>query len=318
MPLPKLFLQLAGKVSACLILFAPLGVTYGQSSGAESTAPVTFTFAPPLGTKLIETRLVTRDKVFEGLGKQSDRSETRTSIAIDTSESGYVITAKPIDAKMTRNGKPHDDLLSKMMVGAVVTYHIDHAGRLTKMEGIEDLLERIESSLPAETAAALKSVVNEEAMLARETAEWNGRIGDFVGATVEIGDVYVGLSPFSLPNGETITFFTKTTFPSFEPCPAGTCIWVRTEYDSDSQALGELAAETVAKLIKQAGGDLDLETSGESTISGTAARLMDPATMNIHAETRSRTMKMTIEIPGKGLVPITMTEVRDYSFEYQQ
>lgn len=50
----------------------------------------------------------------------------------------------------------------------------------------------------------------------------------------------------------------------------------------------------------------------QTTIRGKVIRLIDPTTMLIHREQNSRIISMNMEVPGKGLIPGTLTETRVY------
>jgi hypothetical protein len=276
-----------------LILVA---ATFGaQATGPTGAETISFRFAPPDGTHFVQSMVTTREKSFEGIGRQVDRLESETEISLRRSGEGYVMTAKPISLKMTTDGRPAPDPVSEMLRGVVLTYRIDRDGQIQGIDGYGGLVERARQSFPPQVAEALAPLLSEQALVARETAEWNGRIGDFAGNDFAIGDSVDAEVPFTLPNGDALVYLMRISFPRLEDCAAGSCVRVEQRYDSDS-----LAA-----------------TASGSRISGSASRLIDPRTMLIYGEVVTRTISMTMDVPGQGPVPTTLKEERSYSFAYR-
>lgn len=308
-------------VQVLLVCFATVlglgGPNQAQAETAGSHMEVTFTYAPPDGTKLVESVVTTRDKKLEGLGRQIDVTESRVSIVIRRVEEGFLATVTPISLKMTRNGEAQSDIFSDILKDVVVTYHIGPDGRLTKIDGYAGLVDKVRKSAPPEVLTALAQTFSEEALVARDTAEWNGRIGDYAGASVTIGDTIVSDAPFALPSGETVTIHNVISFPRREPCPAGSCLRVVVQYASDAQALSELATDIVSELSEIIEAEPRTTGTSESRISGEASWLIDPATMLFYAKTMSRTISTKMQMPDRGPIPTAMKEERRYSFEYQ-
>ena len=283
---------------------APLLVCAGLALAAGGDAErVSFRFAPPDGTDCTQTLSVTRTKVFAGLGRQSDRWESVTRLVFERSGDGYTVTATPLSLEMSRDGQSVQDPVRDLLQDIVIRYRIGSDGRIRSVEGFEGLREKIQAAFPPELAVTLAPLLSEEALVARERAEWDARIGDFAGREFALGESFESELPFTLPNGESLVQTTRTSVPGLEPCAAGSCARVSVRYDSDAAGLaGEAAGAPGAG----------------SRVSGTATRLVDPATLLIQSETGSQTIEMTVEVPGQGPVPATLTEERSYRFEYRQ
>lgn len=101
-------------------------------------------------------------------------------------------------------------------------------------------------------------------MVARERAEWEGRVGWFAGKKAAIGDVWEVESDFALPTGGTIKYRTKIEFAERVSVAGRECVRVRYTYDTGP------------------GSAMRVEGGGE--------RVVDPATMLIYSETLERTM----------------------------
>lgn len=300
------------------LLLAATGAA-AEETGAAQT--FTFRFAPPDGVRYVQKLVTTRERVLGEHGQQVDRAESETAVTMTRVEDGYVMTATPTSMKMSRDGQPIQDPISELLAGMVITYRIGQDGQVQNIGGYDQLLEKIEATFPPEVATALAPVLSEETLVARETAEWNGRIGDFAGQSFAVGDVLEAEVPFTLPNGESVVYSTRTIFSGIEPCASqsGTCVRVDLAYDSDAGALAGMASDVASDVASAAGLEAERQPAASepgARVSGTGSRLIDPQTMLIYDETLERTIRMNIDLPGQGEVPTTLTETRQYAFEY--
>lgn len=278
---------------------------------------VTFHFAPPDGTNYVQTLITVREKHLEGVTDQTDRSEAKTAVSIKRSGDEYLIAATPLSNTMTRDGKAVQDPISALLHGLSITHVIDANGQVKEIRGYETLAERMSKGLPPEIVKALAPLLNEKTMVARETAEWNGRIGEFAGKTITIGEPTDTEVPFRLPSGESLKYYMRTTVRGLEPCPAGMCARIEMTYNSDASQLGKAVGKTIVNLAAAAGKDLPDTKVTQSDVSGSASRLIDPKTMLLYGEKLARSVTMQMTVPGKGKVPTRMSETREYSFDYR-
>lgn len=298
-----------------LLLTLAASVLSAWAGAPKNPDMISFRYAPPDGT-FIETITMRREKIFEGMSSQVDRRESKANITIRHSDDGYLVTAKPLSMEMTRDGKAVRDPLSELLKDVVVTYRIGRDGHIEEIDGYGDLLEKVRESFPKPVAESLAPILNEQALTSREIAEWNGRIGDFAGSEFQVGESISAEVPFTLPNGVSIVYFMETSFPGWEPCPAGSCARVVVQYDSDATALQQKLMGTLAKLTAGAESKPAPPSVSGARIEGSGSRLIDPSTMLIYEESVSRTMRVTMEVPGRGPVPVTVKEERTYSFSY--
>jgi hypothetical protein len=268
-------------------------------SDAES---VTFRFAPPDGTTFVQT-LVTTKTTEIGSQKQTDVTRSKVRLRFEKKPQGFLLTGTPLSMTLERNGQAVENPLLDVLSQTVITYRIDPQGKLVAIQGYGDFQDRLFKALPPQAARALSKVVNEEGMVAREKAEWAGRIGDFSGNTLELGASWTATSPFDLPSGEQIQFYTRTDLVGKEKCGARDCVRIRFRYDTDAAALGAVAGKVVQEV---AGAPVKV---GKMGLSGSGERLVDPNTLLVHAETLER----TITLEGG----TTVREKREYSFEFE-
>lgn len=301
----------------CIGVFGPASLWGEEAPGQpeRKSEKVQFTFAPPAGTAYVQAVESTRRKHFDGLGSQTDQMKSETEIAIEPTESGYEVVSKTLSVRTTRDGAPVEDPVASLMKEAVVRTFVDGSGVIQRIEGFGGLAEKVAERVPAEVAQALSAALSEDALVARETAEWSGRITDFAGAEVEVGEVFEVEVPFTLPNGSEIVYDLRTWVSGYEPCEAGRCVRIELRYDSDASNLEDYL-ESSGKALSGLVDGLSFSASGPRIVGG-ASRLMDPSTMLIYHETVSRSMTMEVEIPGYGKVPSRLDEEREHSFAYE-
>jgi hypothetical protein len=303
--------------SVVLCGVSALAVACCFSIGAEKDSPKKFTFRfnPPDGIEFLQTLTVTKVQEIGDLRKQTDVNVTKAQIAIRKKPDGYAATAKLLSNVMTRDGEAlHHPVLSAM-ADLEITYELDREGRLTAVRGFESLKNRIRDKFDPQTAMKLSALFTEEAMVNREEAEWNGRIGNFVGRTVELGDVWTETEEFPLPTGKTTAFHTATKFAEEKKCGGSDCLRIEFFYHSKPSALEKLVGKTLGELMEAAGAEGEAEVSGLE-ITGSGERLIDPDTMLIYAERIERDVKAQMEVPEHGLVTAVTKETREYEFDY--
>lgn len=242
---------------------------------------ITFHFAPPVGKTFVQKIETTITNVDDG--KPTTTSETAESaLTYEKRDGGYLLRGKTS--------------------GIEITYAMDANAQVSEIHGLDRMLEMTLKKVDPSMRAQYAAVVNEEALINREEAEWDGRVGYFVGKTVKIGDQWAERTPFPVPGGGELSFYIVTTFKSLDDCPAGKCVRITFTSSTDARKLGDV----VKKVLKSE----DFTYDG-FTVEGSGERLIDPNTMTIYAETMSRTIEVAL-----GDVKSTRNEVRKYTFKY--
>jgi len=275
-------------------ILSALGIllAIGAADAAEET--VTFRFAPGDGetwttTTATEARLELGEDGALGTQAQSLTGTARATAR--RREGGWTIEQTIVSMAATRNGEAVPDPVMRLMEGLTVTLALDPAGHLEGIRGFGALAERARAAFPPEVVEAMGPVLAEDALVRRETSEWAGRIGDFAGKTVRIGDAWKSKAEFPLPDGRAIAYEVRTTFAGLVPCEGRTCVRIVFAYGGDTPK-----------------GGLGVVGEGE--------RLVEPDTMRVHSETVGRTILTDVEAPGSGRVHATRTERRTSTFTY--
>ncbi len=274
-----------------------------------------FVFNPPDGVKYIETASMTRSKDMADLGKQVDRTEQIIDVMMEKNDDGYRLKSTLREMTFTRNGQIVQEPFLDAMLDMTMTYDIGPDGNVRDIIGLDKVIDKMLANLP-ELPPSVKNVINEDAMKKKSIVEYNGRIGDFIGREYEIGDVWTSESQFTLPDGTSVDYMTVIRFTGTADCGQTRCVRVEYVYDADPAVLKNFIADVYEDLDPEATLYLDQISATDMKISGSGKRLIDPDTMLIYDEELNRRIEMPMDIPGRGRVPMVMTETRLYEYNY--
>jgi hypothetical protein len=293
-------------------------LAYFSSSISKELDTINFSFAPGENISFTQKLTTIKEKDMGDKGKQLDESVSTTKITIIKTKSGWDVLAEPRSISMKRNGEEINNPIVSFLSSAVITYKLDSDGNILDVDGYEPFIEGISKQVTPEVFKQLKPILNIEAMKSKEIAEWNGRIGDYVGAEVQIGDTFVADVPYQIPNGTTINYSVQTKIAALVPCGDNKCVRIEQIYDSQADNLAKMTGEVVSNVTEAAVPEINKPSSESNTavIKGNVTRVIDPNTMLVYEEESKRTIAMEIDIPGAGLVPVKTSETRKYEFEY--
>jgi len=305
---PKIFAKLI--VCFALLIFV-------TTQFAFKSKEVTFTFAAEDGMSFIQKVTVTREKYMGSVEKQMDESISVTHITMKKTQDGWDLIARPGEFEMKRNGQLINHPVASLLSKITLTYKLDQEGYLYDIVGYEKVIEAFYQQIPPEMVESLKPLINVEMLKQKESAEYNGRIGDFIAETVSPGDQWEYPAPFTLPNGEEVEFYITTHFKEMEGCGRSDCIRIEQIYDSDSESLADLITDVTQSVAENIEKDVPTIAARNSSIRGKAVRLIDPSTMLIYEEEIERTMVFDMEVPEEGRVQMKVVEKRLYQYEYE-
>ncbi|GAB4060859.1 hypothetical protein [Uliginosibacterium sediminicola] len=296
------------------LLVAPLTVM-AQGTVAPPSDTFVFRFQPPEGITVRQTYKLERTRKIEGQASIQDESESQTEGQFRRVGDGFEYSPKTTASAARRNGAAITDPVLGLLSRIQMTYVISKGGEAIDVRGFADVEQLLKSSQPARIAAALAPILNEASLVEQQKIEWNARYADFADGSFRIGDVIDVQAPQKLPNGETILYTIRTSFPGWEPCPAGRCIRLKQIYESDAAELGKLVEGVVGRLSEAKA--TPVQDDRGSRITGSLSRLIDPKTMLIYSEEMKRSISMRIQVPGQGLWPVVQEETRTYTYAYE-
>ena len=276
-----------------------------------SAKEVTFRFAPP--DDFTETVLIRRSRtVTRGATVQTDVSETRFRWTAHKKESGYSVERDIHSNSLTRDGYTVASPMIDAMAGVNLTYSIDAEGKVTGIEGYDGILENLKSKFPPQLMQTFGPLFNAESLRKGDLAEWKGRIEQFAGRTVRIGEAWTSKENVPLPGGGRVEAHTATLFAGWKECPEGPCLQIRFFYDSDPAELFKRVNEAAEGALKEPPAASPASTKG--SISGEGERLVNPKTLRIASEKTTRTLNA--EVPTQGTATaVKVMETNEYTVD---
>lgn len=291
-------------------------------SAAES---VQFTFDPPTPLTYRETVRTTRsDEGPQGPGREITVI-SRSEIELIQEGEGYKMTVRSEPPKQVRAGREmsmQSNPIMKAIENAVFTYTLDGDGHIQSVEGYEEVVAKIQQitmslmeQIPeaqrgrfARTVQNMMEMIQPEALVERMRAEWDGRVAEFDGLELEVGETYTSESEFPLPTGGTVKYLNAVKFAGLVPCGDDQCAKIVYQYDTDPSALNDFVGETLEAL----GG----EGPSNTEISGEGERVIDPDTLLIQSETQKRKIVMTMTGRNGEEATMTRNETREFTYDY--
>lgn len=221
-----------------------------------------------------------------------------------------------LSMELERNGRKVDDPISRFLINEVITVLVADDGELLSVSGFDKIAAAIRRAFPPKVVAAIEPVAGERAMVAKMAAEWSGRITDFVGRELRVGEAYHWPAAFTLQNGEVVEYQVRTAIAELVPCATNPCARLVQTYDSDAAAAGELAGEVAEGAAASIGADVTAAELRGTRVSGSISRLIDPETMLIYDEILDRTLEATMVQEGEQ-APMVQEEKKLYSFRFE-
>ncbi|MBD3233087.1 MAG: hypothetical protein GF315_05130 [candidate division Zixibacteria bacterium] len=277
---------------------------------------VKFNFNPP--EELTFEQILTITKITEKgeAGKRTEITTAHVKVEMEKTPAGYRVMSTPLSLEMSIDGKEANSPILSLLQDIEVVYNLDENGNVLSIQGYDKLEKLIRDSFPPDVGRQLATVLNEEAMINKEIAEWNSRIVDFVDLDTEIGDVFLRISDYPLPTGGTVSYHTATKLASMEQCDSNKCVRIEFAYNIDPDALADFIGEAIKNFGKELGVANQMPAMSDVSMAGKGERLIDPATMLIYHERIERTLRFVAKHPDRGEAPITQHETREYTYKY--
>ncbi|WP_428505102.1 hypothetical protein [Roseateles sp.] len=304
---------------AITIFYAVPHTVLAQNALQPPAEEFVFRFQPPNGISVRQTYKMEKTRKTEGQPLVKDEAETQTEGTFRRVGDSFEYCPKIKSSTLRRNGTEINDPIIDLLSKVQITYVISKGGEATEIRGFSEVKQSVRSTMPAQVAAALAPFLNEASLVAREKAEWNARYSEYADGKFRIGEVIDVQAPQRLANGETINYTIRTSFPGWEPCPAGSCIRLKQIYESDAAELAKLVEGVLGSVASAASAPQmapKLE-GGATRITGSLSRLIDPKTMLIYFEQVKRTISMRVQVPGQRPLPTVQEESRTYTYSYE-
>lgn len=278
----------------------------------EAPAPVVFRFAPPIPLSYVEETVTRRATIISGEDAGSDEATIRVKFMVSKEGEGYKVRAEPQSSKVLRGGKPVNDPVLDVINSTPVTYHLDPAGKLKSIEGYAGVLEAAQKTASKNIRDSLPRMRNEKALTDKETAQWNARIGAFIGQTGARNTVWVSEGVNPLPDGSSAGFYTVTMFDRIVEQDGRKLARLRFFLTADRDSIQSRVNDMARDIVKDVPRPRPLENPAGFAISGQGERLVDPETMVVYSEKGTKEVHVNLRASDKdAAVPVLIQETRE-------
>ncbi|MCC6484265.1 MAG: hypothetical protein IT209_05400 [Armatimonadetes bacterium] len=284
--------------------------------GDEAAPEVIFTYSPPTPLTYTETTLTRRTIVAGGAPDISEESTASTRLSLRKEGAGYVISSAPVSHEMKRDGKVVNDAVLDVIQDTRVTYHLDAEGRLKAIDGYAGVLEAAQKVAPKDAKNLLYPLMNEAALVERESVQWNTRIGQLLGQKGKPGSVWIGESAFAMPDGALARYYVITYLDSFVEQDGKKLARLRLLFTNDRDRIRQKLSDFIRADVPVVPEIRYLPAVKGFTIDGSGERLIDPSTMLIYSEKASRNVSWLVKTGKDTQSPVLVQEYRESSVSY--
>lgn len=277
----------------------------------DAAAPVKFTFAPPTPLTYVEESVTRRATIISGQDAGDEEATVRIKTTVTKEGEGFKISAEPQSSVLTRGGKPVKDKVWDVLSATPVTYHLDPAGKLKSIEGYAGVLAAASKVASRDVRKTLEAAMSEKSLVEKETAQWNSRIGDFIGREAVRNSVWVTEGVYPLPGGTAANFFVVTLFDRVLEQDGRKLARLRFFLTADRDTIQTRVNDMARDVVKGVPRPRPLINPPGFAISGQGERLVDPATMIVYSEKSTR--EILVSLPGRdkdSAIPVLIQETR--------
>jgi hypothetical protein len=288
----------------CLAIYAVVVTVIAPSTLAQA---IEFRFAPDEGVE--EHRIkVSRVTQLEGEDDQVDELEKVVRVERRKTAGGVTLTERLVSAQASHDGESTDNPILAALREVDIVKEVSEGGAIRNVRGYERVLEVIEAKFPEEVAAELSAAIDADAMADQEKSEWEATVGRFAGRQAQIGDIWNSSETFSLDGQGDGSVLATIRFARFVPCGGRHCVQLDMTFGSGGEAAGREVSNVFEDSAHSKGQWVGQTGSAVTSVSGKGERVVDPSTMDLVSEKIERTIRIEVDVPGEGKLPMVIRE----------
>jgi len=278
-------------------------VSHAQVGAAPKTDEVTFRLVVPEQATFVETR------TFEKLISYGDKEPTEVETLSQTSDvvirrrgTGFLVSVKPRPAKEREEPGSAAQGVMEALRALRLQYEFDGQGNLVALRGTEKFREELASIAPPEMKAMLDALMVRVVEDLKD--EWGSRYQGLVGQTFRIGYRQTSEVPMTLaPKIPPLTAKMGRGVSGRQPCDGRECVaffmgYVVENTDGYGEAITGMLREWSRQMLKGWGSadapaairqlEAAMPKLKVTEIVCLTQRLVDPLTMTVHSERRTK------------------------------
>ena len=132
-------------------------------------------------------RTISKVRWVDSTKNPTDSTISEVHRKIRRTDSGWVMTSRPISTITTSDGRVMDNPIARVLQTVTAKCKLDSAGLITKVAGFESITPRIDSIALGPNSQRLREVLSPENLSAKEEMDWNEKLQGLHGKTIKIG-----------------------------------------------------------------------------------------------------------------------------------
>ena len=293
-----------------IVLLAAFALAAMPLAPAIFAQGIEFRFAPNDGAVEERRIKVTRVTQLEGEDDQVDELEKVVRIEKRKTAGGFTITERLVSARSSHDGESTENPILAALLEVDIVKEAGDDGKLHDVRGYDKIVDVLNAKFP-EAAAEWSAAIDAAEMAAQEKSEWEATVGRFAGKQAQIGDVWNGNEAFA-PGGQGDgNVLASVRFARFVPCGGRRCVQLDLTFGSEGQAAGNEVANVFEDAAHNKGQWVGQTGSAVTGVSGRGERVIDPATMDLVSEKIERTIRILVDVPGEGKLPMVIRETSE-------
>lgn len=276
---------------------------------------IEFRFAPDEGVEQHRIR-VTRVTQLEGEDDQVDQLEKIVRVEKRKTTDGFTLTERLVSAQASHDGEATANPILAALREVDIVKEVSQSGAIHNVRGHERILEALAAKFPEEVAE-LSAAIDPDGMAGQQKSEWEAAVTRFAGKQARIGDIWKGSEALALDGQAEAKALASIRFERFVTCGERQCVQLELTFGSEVEAAGGEVANVFEDSAHNKGQWAGQTGSTVTAVSGNGERVIDPATMDLVSEKIERTIRMLVDVPGEGKLPMVIRETSETAVTQQ-
>ena len=170
----------------------------GTSAPQPADTGITFQYRPDYQPRVDLTK-TTQTMEAQGIVPRTRTNTYREQRTTAASQAGYLVRDTLLEGSTV--GEEEADPIITALKGKTITLTVDPAGKIVSMQGWELVSQELLKQLPAGAPESVRKLVSPEFLGGIACREWASNVTDYVGHPAKVGETWVSLEEFPLPDG---------------------------------------------------------------------------------------------------------------------
>ncbi len=293
-----------------------VALSAGWGAPTVRAQEVTFLYNPPDGTAYTHMGKQTSSQDIAGKGQTILVTTRRDQGLIHKTTSRIRTTNTLVSVSATMNGKPFTNPAIGAEKNIPVTIEIDFTGKVTKIEGLDQVLPKILSALKKANMASLAATINEDTLREQLMEEWNRRVVHLFGRKAAPGQTWTHSDTLLLTGAQaSAPAQTRVTYVENVKCGDAECAHLRLSTVADPDTLKPILEDVVGQGMQRLSTPAPQFTLYDAKATQDEDYILEPATLLMRGVKSRSSLSANLEVNGV-TIPLLFTERSEGTYTY--